>query len=246
MNADDSADEASCGPTQSSMVELWDGRSYSRQALNSAHEDLAQYATDHPVLEETMPDVSRRVAFGLARYMSLVMSSICLPIATLFAVMGTATVGEALSVFVLVIVCPAVLLSCVVYVGALTNSRRDRPTTMAQAGQLTVTHGGDSVVARLDECSWFVGKLGDMRLSFHDVHERLSDSALIIELPQMPRRPFHADFRMRVPVGFTLEMRAIWIAFLTLAEVPRGKDRTGSDFVSRFFGRVFGRAPSSQ
>lgn len=247
MNSDNSADEARCGPTQSSMVELWDGKSYSRQALDGAHEDLAQYAADHPVLEETMPDVSRRVAFGLAKFLVLVTPLVWLPfVAIVWATAEPQVVGDILSVLAVLIVCFTAFFVCVACLAIFAHSRSVRPTTVAEAGQLTVTYGGSSVVARLSDCSWFTGRIGDMRLFFRDCHERLPDPVLIIELPKMPRRPLRQDIRMRVPVGFAPEMRAIWMAFLTLAEVPRGEDRTGSDFVSRFYGWIFGRTGGTQ
>ncbi|NQT11936.1 MAG: hypothetical protein HQ582_04250 [Planctomycetes bacterium] len=246
MNADDSTHEPSCGPTQSSMVELWDGKSYSRQALDGAHEDLAQYATDHPVLEETMPDVSRRVAFGLAKVLVLATPLVWLPFVALLWALEPRAFEASLSVLAVLIVCSTAFFVCVAYLTTLARSRRVRPTTVAEAGQLTVTYGGDSVVARLSDCSWFTGRIGDMRLFFRDCHAGLPDPVLIIELPKMPRRPLRENVRKRVPVGFTPEMRAIWMAFLTLAEVPRGEDRTGSDFVSRFHGWFWRPARGSE
>jgi len=53
--------------TSETTVHLWDGRDYCRACVEDACEGMADYAADHPRLEETLPFLLRRfirVAFS--------------------------------------------------------------------------------------------------------------------------------------------------------------------------------------
>jgi len=210
-------------PESPELIMLWDGATYRVDDIEKACAPLPEYARAHPTLVETMPPWRLKSANGVALIAGGVLGAWLIPVLAVWGiaslksgrVLGDAQDIGALLFFVAVSVVPGVFF----WIGVFTSFPEYRPTISVRQGTMVISTSGRSIRASLDECRWFHGKVADTHLFSGSAVDPvfIFEKTLVIELPRASRwdlRPF------RVAVGYTPEMRAIWEAFLTIANVP--------------------------
>jgi len=178
--------------TAETEVPLWDGRSYCRDCVEAACPGMADYALQHPKLEERVP---RRPG----RYLLIALATVCCLAAAIFlSVIGPEryTLTRPSSIW-------AVFIFLLVYL----NYRALNPAARkvkVEKGRIRAAHMAQGPFgAKIEECWWHF-------------------SSTVDELHVLGRKPgIVICWRTtRAGCGWTPEMRAIWIGFLTLAGVP--------------------------
>lgn len=203
-----------------SALSLWDGESYCRACVESVLPELADYAGSHGALEETAPFDRRahwRDAFR--------MEALCvLFFGVLFVTAGYSLSGPAgivSGIGLLIVICSAqaaIQLPMFVWMG-----RWMRPTVVVKDGRIECYRGGRRTwyyrSLPLEDAKWRIGK-SRQDSGLRSTFVRRQDVVLVVLPRAAGRLSFGSD---RYACGWSDRMRRIWIAFLTLAEVPKAE-----------------------
>lgn len=194
-------------------VDLWDGKRYCRDCVAAASPLLLSCVDQFSTLGENIQANRREVvrdsavttflAAAFLTFLTMVIADDLEELAGYGLVMST--IGLALILFYLV----------VEWFGA----RSVRGRVELANGEFVVNHpnfGCESF--KLRNGTWRVGKTRDAPFFFRGV--RLRRQIVILEFPL--DYPMLWVKRIRIPCGLTDEMREVWQAFLTLADVPQG------------------------
>jgi len=205
--------------TQEDLVRLWDGRDYERARLDEEWPGLADYAAEHPQLQEAIPYEPGLIMRYHVRSMVLFAF---LPVYLFLALVVVVEYpkDERLAGLAFAPFYAAFLVAgecvCFAIVGIPTTSRVLPVTIMAENGVVHFANPRESRTAELSELQWYVGPIyyyGRWRWPY----PRKRAIQLIFPATSADGR----KLRRRAAVcGLTDEIELYWEAFLTLAEVP--------------------------
>ncbi|HVC92495.1 MAG TPA: hypothetical protein VND64_02340 [Pirellulales bacterium] len=225
-----------------SQIILWDGKSYDLESISRFSPALAVYAETHPMLEEdlsgpvvTEPWKSLRILAATSVGLSSFLLAFCI-------FLGLRPFGPRVPKFFSDALVPVLFFWAPSIAGRWISQRRS--SIQVKDGTLTVK-GEDGVVNYpLGECRWFHAFAGNDPMSFGEYYAQRIGIA-------------HRDMDISfvdpcISCGMTAEMRDIWSAFLQIAAIPQGRDRTASEgwlaiaaaavafAVMRFLAELFG------
>ena len=205
---------SSCGASTAAedLVRLWDGHFYCRNCTMGACPGLFEYARRNPILADRIgPGWKPGLVYHLALSVGVV---------ELFAVVmmcgGAPPVAAIL--FSLLLGTLAFLIQVPL---SLVVSDQSRPTVRIRDGVVTVERSVLRTIQwefSLAEFTWSIGRIAEDRRLIMS-HMLSCKPAVLLRFSE----PRWWWFRKKhcAPCGDTVKMQAIWVAFLTLARVPR-------------------------
>ncbi|MDP6438115.1 MAG: hypothetical protein QGH74_00610 [Candidatus Brocadiia bacterium] len=201
-------------------VRLWDGKDYCDSCVEAACPGMADYAREPPVLSEHLDPGPPP---GAAQFVfDSVVVVLCLPL-LLVGFGGLAGVAWLIHPVLVVLVLLLFVLALLGVVGKMARFEhrkllRIRPTISVQEGVCQAESAGSSLwQADLPSCGWEEGRARwDFVIGSLGIVRHVRYPVILLA----PCGPEWDAVEAPIACGWTPEMRALWIGFLTLAGVP--------------------------
>jgi len=200
------------------IITLWDGHAYCQRCVEIASPELARYARSHEKLEETA-FFERGALWRSALRMELIIALLFGALSCTYGYSIFGPIGIAYGLAMSFVICGLQAASQLPLFVRI--SRWKMPTVIVHDGNIECFRGRRKAhwvqSMPLENVSWRLGKSRQDSGLRHTIVPR--QEVVILTVPwKAGRRLSVSD---RYACGWTDEKRRIWIAFLTLANVPR-------------------------
>lgn len=197
----------------STQVHLWDGRDYCRRCVAEIGDELPDAGKLPRSLTETIPFTGWTVCRRQFLMLWLVTNALFGSIAVAAGWQDGGVMKALLCLGIIQLLFVPVI--AVFAWAAAAGFTSQRSTVIVENGELTVRLGiVKSIKCKLRECEWFLGS--SSKTNLYEKSSVPGGDALLIALPM--KEEFG---ELTASVGFTEQTRRLWMAFLTLAGVPR-------------------------